>query len=430
MGEFKMACGHLSPPFLNAAPPARSKAARSRLVAALLLLLIGAAFCSSASAEDEIDLKTIHAALESYESSIKTLEGIYTSHSIGTPQRARPLMMEDLRFERKFAYDLATGRSAIESGQTWLYSEISRTQRFSQRQRNAFDGERFYALLNTTAASPLASDLPRDVPHNLNLSRNDETRSYYCPRALSGLRLKDFGVSLADLIDRSEATLAGRDNVDGTMCYRISIRRPGIETTAWLDPGRDFLFRALERRRVPRAGTDEDAQRVGQIEMIEIQEFGEFPDIARNEPRWFPVRATVRNPGRLETIKIESLSINPPLEDDRFRFDPATLPDGVRVTDRSVRQKEVISFTGNRPDLWESVQALVDAESKEMRELVDRAAPDPPAPIPKRQQVRELPATGIQDWVWALVAGSLLLLVRGVWCLMRRGPEQRDSHQL
>jgi hypothetical protein len=387
---------------------------------ALLWAWAGALFCAAASAQETVDLKTIHAALEFYKSSIKTLEGTYTSHLSGEPQRARALMMEDLRFERKFAIDLATGRSAIESTKTWLYSDISRTERFSHRQRTAFDGTRHYALLNTIGAGPLDAKVPRDAPHNLIIRATDQTHFHYGPWALSGLRLKDFGVSLADLINRGEATVAGRDTIDGAECYRVSIRNPGIETTVWLDPQRDFLFRALERRRVPREGTDEDAQRVGQIEMIEIQEFGEFPDAARNESRWFPVRATVRNPGRLETIKIESLTINPPLDDERFRIDPATLPDGVRITDGSDGRKEVTSFTGNRPDLWESVQALVDQETQEMRNFLGRPAPDSLVPIPESQQIRVRSTGAIQGWVWALAAGSLLLLVLGVYGLVRR----------
>ena len=372
-------------------------------------------------AEGEPDLKKIQAALDYYSRSITTLEGRYRHRQRRDADLvvAPPvgIIMRDLTREIEFAVDLRRRWECIDETKSWLFSEISDTQRFEAREITAFDGRQYVGLIHTLskcgAGCAAENEPPSAVPHRLNTFPHPGPTIQFRPWEFAGLPLIRIGGTLADCLRMRSPKLSGMETVGDSECYRVE----ATGLTIWIDPRHGFL-----PRRIKYFDSRPDRPYV-----LDVFEFRQFPDPLHNTQHWFPVRARARWTDQIIDIEVHELALNPALSQEKFQIDPASLPPGVQVNVRSGQSPERWYTGGAEGErLWTERQRLIDMHDELLDAILE---PHRARQAATAASLREAQAPGSPiladpltsgSWaLWLLVAASVLLITIGLIRVVR-----------
>jgi hypothetical protein len=232
------------------------------------------------------------------------------------------------------------------------------------------------------------------------------------PWQWAGLRLHTLGVSLDEMLDLESATYAGTEETDGVACHRFNIVKDFWLLSVWLDPNRGWMPRRQELRKL-----DRDVAAVKRVKpwlMLRTEEFRQFRDPTSGAVIWFPSRGEATTSIEISAFELRDLTLNPPISPEQFRIDPSTLPDGVRVLDDGGRPTW---YTGNRKDIYQEIEALIDAKDAEMKKLFDAAA-NPALAATARPGGDN--SSGGFAWYWALGVVAVVLIVIGARKMLRK----------
>lgn len=362
----------------------------------------------------DLTLKELAAARVFYESSIEQIQGRFTLRFVptrGVTHAPTALVMEDLLLDISFAVDIEGDAWRYEEVKSWLYTDISRTDRFQVRTVRTSAENKHQTLLYTMAKDPLPSDVPADAPHKLHYYAESRAEAAFSPVHFAGIPVRTINQSIGELLKSASAKVEGSEEVAGAKCVRVNVTAPaGARLRFWLDPARDFLPRRQEL----------GATSAGEATItIESSEFQQFPDMAGGERRWFPTKGRVLSDGVEDREwEITDLQINPGLSKSSFLIDPASLPPGVAVRGDGRGGW----YTGNRQDLFEEIERKVQAHDEEMeRRLLSKrplearhsqlagAAGDPVRVLPRDSRLV----------FWALGILSAGVLVIGLFFIVR-----------
>lgn len=141
------------------------------------------------------------------------------------------------------------------------------------------------------------------------------------PTVLSGM-YDPMGNRLSMLL-RSEATVIGRERVNGINCHLVKTPGSAVDVTWYLDPEHDFLCCRKEFVRP-------SGEAAGTWQVVSF---------ARNGDRWFPEAATMTSPVRVKDRvvnfvshhRIQELRVNEAIPDSLFQV--PRIPEGARVRD-------------------------------------------------------------------------------------------------
>jgi hypothetical protein len=319
--------------------------------------------------ENEKKLATIRAAVEDYAAHIKSLEGRYEMAftPIGQFAGADESMTVD------FAADLSGDRMIHDE---YRVEASPKSPEISRRTRR-IDADT--ALLTFT---------PRDGPEkagwgepHILVTRQRGRSGRTTPWHLAGLAspstpVKGGLAQLWSLVTENwggDAIYEGEQQMNGALCERVTIRYPDRRVRLWLDPAHDYLPRRQEFIDLPAGKSPKTT-----TDVIDTFEFAKYHDADADVMRWFPSRGKHQWYNvSAEEYEVEQLTINPSLDDKRFRIDIASLPDGVQINDNSPAPAVVfpntsggtVRYTGDRRDLWEAreqarIESLKEAALK------------------------------------------------------------------
>lgn len=390
----------------------RKRVSRACGVLAALALTMTLSSFADAGGPASVDLKTIQAGLDFYESSVTTLVGQYNIRVIPRKGIDRPpgtLVMEDLLLTRRFRVHFNTGWTYMDERKSWLYSGISPTERFLVDTISTYDGSQSYHLLHTLAHSPFPSSVPPDTPHRLNMFSRDDMQIYYAPWHFSGRRLRHFNISLASLFRSGRPELKRSEMVDGVECCRVSIDVEGVLYTVWLDPTRDYLPLRQEFL------LDEAAGNRKPMLVLRTLELKQCDDSIHRTRRWCPVRGQIDGRDLVRTMDVLDQKLNVPLKRAAFRIEPSSLPPGIQVN----WETKPATVTGGQTERYRELAKLIDEETKAMSKALGitntRKSSGP---------VRVTYSRG--SWMyWLFIAGSAVLLIAGVLLVVRERARHR-----
>jgi hypothetical protein len=371
------------------------------------LFLLGLAFAIFAitgpllRANDE--LATARAALAYFSSSIESLHGRYTFKfgKSKLPPRPGAVKMEQMVDEREFVFQPQTGRLYVNEMSSWIYSRISKTERFSHRTIRAYDGEQYHALMHTATTSPMPGDIPREQPFNLNIFGANQSDVYFEPWHWAGLPAREMPGPLSAILSLKTAAYSGEEKIDGVVCQRFDVLEGARLYSVWLDPAHGWLPRSQEYR--PYQGSLKATKRAEAKVAFRTHEFRQFSDREGTIRLWFPARGEAVTRIGTKSFELVDLTLNAPIDLGQFRIDPKTLPDGVRVTYDGGRPGFV---TGGRKDLYDQIDALMTRKTAVMDQILRpeelRGQDSPP-------QVRATPPP-LLAWPWWVGGASALLI--------------------
>jgi hypothetical protein len=394
------------------------------VIAAVVLMAGPAAACAQ-------DLPAIRKAVDDYAAGLNTLEGSFKEQSRSDFNRSsRDLVMEETVYERQFAIDFKRNRMLVDERKRWIFRVASEIEPFRARTIRAFDGEAGAFMVYATQY-PSRFPSPADAPHTLSLGGAPNLKHDVFPWDLAGLRLPEGHGTLSSLLRLRDARVEGRDQVGEADCLRISSATGSSRYTIWLDEEHDFLPRRIEYARSSGAEPPPllraDQPNPDRQWLYRVDSFRELDDLAGGGKRWFPAHGVIESEHTVRQLEVVDVRMNADLPRERFQIDTGALPDGVHVRERGdpiqgTPGKEW--HTGDRKDLFDEVEKLMESNHDEIMALHQESLPPPvvkPAP-PVEPEADPIEPGGLALWRWILGggAGLLLIVVIIAYALLRR----------
>lgn len=391
----------------NAPPGPRFSAGAWCLAAAV----IGSAvliYLTLVDIENDKKLATIRAAVEDYASHIKSLEGQYEMAFTANGQYAGS--NESMTVD--FAADLTKQRMIHDEHRVQSSPKSPAITRRTRR----LDAEN--ALLTFTPRDG-AAQTDWGEPHTLYTQRRTNPKGSTLWH-LAGLAARHQAVGgLARLWSSAtenwggDAKYEGKEQMNGALCERVTIRFPGGCVRLWLDPARDYLPRRQEFIKIADGNSGKST-----TDVIDSFEFAKYHDAEADVMRWFPSRGRDQWKS-IETAEyvLKQLTINPPLDDKRFQVDIASLPDGVQVIDN--QSAGGTSYTGDRRDLWEA-RERARVESRQEATLKGLFPQSTGIATPGESDIYRDAFSRLPWWVFPFVAAAIGLLIVLVVVRVRR----------
>jgi hypothetical protein len=418
----------------------RTSASHSIVLSAACLLLWLAA-PRPAIAQD-LDLPGIRQAVEEYFASLETMEGRYRvrrENKAEAPQPSREMFWERESHDVQFAWEIESGRMLIDDKRMWYYAFVSKDEPFSARTKSVFDGAKSVRVVYPTQY-PTGFQSPDDQPHSY-LKGNRPIELDHGPWNLTGQRTTEGRESLLALLKNPKLRNEGNDEVDGAVCVRLSAANNSSRATGWLDPQRDYLPRRIEfesskENKPPPLRRAIDSDKANLEFVIRTTKFQQIDDPSRTATegkRWFPQAGRIENTHTIVDIEIAELHVNRPLTIESFQIPVESLPDGVQVVepiDGLAGVAGVQPFTGDRQDLYDAVEKLMDSNNERLAALHQESLPPLTAEeLAAASEAAKKTADPVSSpifagaWRWAVFAAALalffLIVVR--WLFLRPG---------
>jgi hypothetical protein len=283
-------------------------------------------------------LTVIRAAIAEYAAQVQSLEGKYSNSLVSKPPGSTGSNSHQTsQIETDLAVDLKNFRMAIDSRERVKFADMPGGTLRIRRDVRYGDGTNYH--LTYYQREPQRDGDDWGEPHLLIISPGAGNGPHnLCD--LAGLGQRSGAGLVARLADGDRygnVHYDGTEVVNGGLCERVTITIDTEQTSMWLDPAHDYLPRRQELKGL----------------VLDVFEFQQFRDAATGGQRWFPSRGAIRWDGVTDTeFTVAELTINPALDANRFRIDPGSLPDGVKV--RNDTKGSPTTFTGDREDLWKA----------------------------------------------------------------------------
>lgn len=386
-------------------------------VLAILAVLLWPSYTTNGA---DHDLGNIRSELSRYTRLIETLQGrqvvAYKRDTISRAPGA-PLVMEDLKCETEFKVDFLNSRTSLVENRSWYYREISPEPFSVQGEVSRYDGEISYALHMTPGHQPLPqnppipSAFPPNFPYTLLISgkgQKDQTADYHNIWRLAGLPCSGPNVSLAAALSAPDARILQKRNVDGVECVEVAATVGEWSIQASLDPTASWLPRHYFAARThdPSGKRFTYEHTVTAFQLVPVHESG--------DRIWFPskgLRVIPQAPVHLEMTLID-LEVNAPMKKADFEVDVAALPPGVQV-----RGPSSTTYTGNRKDLFDSIDRAIDEKTRAMLSIIEGSRGQS---VPPSRPIRVHTATTPLAVSTFIALGSVIALLIGIRLALKR----------
>lgn len=152
------------------------------------------------------------------------------------------------------------------------------------------------------------------------------------PEHVYGLNVRYLDTDLATLMDQSQATYEGEDDVDGVRCPRILLGThsspkgpysPPWEYRVWLDPSHSFLpiksTMVMKFQEIP--GVVAKGRKTGRYAW-QVKKFERFRDEFNQRERWFPTEVEMEENGIGNPVKATKVVFNESIPPQHFALEP------------------------------------------------------------------------------------------------------------
>lgn len=359
------------------------------------LVTVVAAWLSFVDDASAADLDAVRAAVRMRLSSLSSVQVTYTvEYTPDVPTRDDPSNPPD---KREWAEQGPQKRFLREIQETGPQYSFLMT----------FDGQRAYIFESAPDTQPRLG---------INAGIDGGYDSDLLPSEPLGMRVRECGKSLADVLDLGSAVLVGGARLFRTECVQIDVASIGakdldgrpLDASIFLDVEHNYVPRriALFRR-----GLDPTVWQP----TWDIDELSYVRDstgaAAAADVYWVPKRATFRQPGSQHVMEFKEITINERIPPSQFR---PNAPPGTIVTDMTAGGKTY--FLGGLPAADKFIDHEVDAAREELRQPADRSAGR------EAPSDRSLSAAPVQDrtLLYTFLAVSSLPIACGVFLMIRR----------
>lgn len=348
-------------------------------VTCMLTALLFGSCKKSFSAEEEVTVEFLRAALQSQFDSISSITATFTISQRALESPAQPwgpvkyewAAKPPQRFLREFPQDEQRRGYTV-----------------------TFNGQRGYSI-----------DPPRDdnsVAHVvIRREASDAFAARDIPTDAIGGRVALARSPLTEIMTHTSCRLQGQEEIDGVSCWKVQMEATDqlagtpILVTAFFDPAHDYLPRQIEVRR-------KDSQNPDWHMTWAVTEFQKLAD-DKLALRWFPRVAEFRQLAAVQTLTVTQMAFNASIPDEKFTPD---LSGGAMITDHT-------GPDGPHRYAWGNIDRQVKrvAAAALVNELPHPAASDrPPAAVP--------PQGGV--WWFVLLAVSAAVVAVGLALFLKR----------
>ncbi|MEX1232362.1 MAG: hypothetical protein WEB58_19105 [Planctomycetaceae bacterium] len=352
---------------------------RDLFVTCLTSALLLVAGKESFSAEEEVTVEFLKAALQSQFDSIRSITTTFTLEQRALGETAQP--WGPVKYEW-----------AAKPPQTFL-------REFPQDEQRRGYTVTFNGKIGYGVDPPFHEDRLTRV--EIRPEASDAFAARFIPTDAIGGRVPLAVTSLTEIMTHPSCRLDGQEEIDGVSCWKVQMEATDqlagtpILVTAFFDPSHDYLPRQIEVRR-------KDSQNPGWHLTWAVTEFQKLSDDTLSL-QWFPLIAEFRQSVSVQTLTVEEMAINPDIPDQKFTPD---FSDGAMVTDHTDPGRPRNYAMGNIDRKVERVAAAAL-----VNELPQPAASDrTPAAVP--------PQGGV--WWFVLLAVSAAVVAVGLALFLKR----------